>query len=972
MKKYFVILFALLAMLANAQTIKMSQFPNVNTLLGGDQFLIGRPNQANFNMTYAQLYNQIIGTYSLTNLPGSLAQLTTNGMVPAPTPGQLASWNGTAWVAVSAGAGTGNALTNNTAVQTFSGPNAFANPLNVYTGLGFLAANSVSNVVYGMFRQQTATVASSDASVDAFGGNVRHFIPHGGGDLTYDNAGGGGTTSYMDAYGNPTQIIRKSFNILGANYEKLYVWGDPANDLTAAPGYGGMPATSESPFPIGSASTLTDMPFDSKAIVAAMPLPIIRVDSFVSSGINNNELAMTNIAADLLASGFITAISNVAPNTIYLHNDGNLYFSTNRDANGYLTIDTRAGLFPDGTNYAKILHGYGLMFAQTIYAYQYPTNQIIVSILGAPVAPGTALSQPAMAPNNIPADISKMYDFGVDQVRIADMGAPAEGYYSLFTRRVADNILQPQVLAFSFLKVPYSQVTGSAGKNRLVPMGLEMLYDFPGMIPPFAWQSVNCVGNDQNGNWPGTAPSGGTNAVFMMDNFRANLTLGANNLGSGHYGIPLTFMDNADMIKGDAQFMAAASAMILSPIEFSINSANQVGTTFPNVLTALTNATFLKVRYDSLVNRPSKVFDFGATNVSCYARKLNNNGFAVGLFNEIGAAQSLTVNFAAIGADPAVTYSVTSAWDTNRNFGNYTGSFTYTNVPADGAELLLLAAVSTTAPASQFMGYSTNATRTANAVPVDSNTNGAFGPPNFLDSPVTIDPVTGNIVTPGTVTSSGGGGGGASTFGSTIFSDWTIGSSTTALAGYPSTPAQAAGGTLINPNTDLGSILYNNPAVASGTNYLEDNQQGVWTGYSGFVEFVFAITNTTSCNYRVGLFHQNDNASNFATNNAPIGDGFDMVWIDSGLVNFALETCNGSGITTNISTIAISTALNTLTVVRLTCNVSNVVMSVNGVPAATNSTSVMTNAAGKIFTMKTLDSTVKGFKMYHASSVWNY
>ena len=246
-------------------------------------------------------------------------------------------------------------------------------------------------------------------------------------------------------------------------------------------------------------------------------------------------------------------------------------------------------------------------------------------------------------------------------------------------------------------------------------------------------------------------------------------------------------------------------------------------------------------------------------------------------------------------------------------------------------------------------------TNIVNGVPEYQGSNTVYGSPAFI------------LVAPSSI-----GGGGASTFGSTIFSDWTIGSSTSALTGYPSTPAQAAGGTLINPNTDLGSILYNNPAVASGTNYLEDNQQGVWTGYSGFVEFVFAITNTTSCNYRVGLFHQNDNASNFATNNAPTTDAFDAVWIDSGLVNFALETCNGSGITTNISTIAISTALNTLTVVRLTCNVSNVVMSVNGVAAATNSTSVMTNAAGKIFTMKTYDSTAKGFKMYHASSVWNY
>lgn len=71
MKKSFYILFVMLPLLAWAgEALKISQFPNVSVMQGGDMLLISRPGQTNLNISYRQLYAQIINSFVATNTTG--------------------------------------------------------------------------------------------------------------------------------------------------------------------------------------------------------------------------------------------------------------------------------------------------------------------------------------------------------------------------------------------------------------------------------------------------------------------------------------------------------------------------------------------------------------------------------------------------------------------------------------------------------------------------------------------------------------------------------------------------------------------------------------------------------------------------------------------------------------------------------------------------------------------------------------
>lgn len=202
-----------------------------------------------------------------------------------------------------------------------------------------------------------------------------------------------------------------------------------------------------------------------------------------------------------------------------------------------------------------------------------------------------------------------------------------------------------------------------------------------------------------------------------------------------------------------------------------------------------------------------------------------------------------------------------------------------------------------------------------------------------------------------------------------LFGDWSVGSSTSALTGYPAAPtAKASGSSVAGTAGTPPAILYVTPAAQYGTNMIYDGTDYLPSTNGGSAGFDVMLTNSTAVNFRVGFFHQG-NPTSFPTNRIPTAFTFAMFFANSESNNVKLATCNGSAITYTDTGITVD-ALTNKTALTLSMTSSNVIGQI-GSTYVTNSSNIPTNSLDKMVTIATWDTSAKGVNIYHAYHRWN-
>ena len=464
-------------------------------------------------------------------------------------------------------------------------------------------------------------------------------------------------------------------------YVSFLAWGAPDNmwhhNLSQ------VAYTSFSAYPGGSDGLLEDNPVDPAENSLALPVPPLVLTAYQGVGSNTNEAALTNIVYQSFTNGIPQAVA-AAGGKLLLHMDDNTtryYFNTNLDSDWFPSINLTA--FPDGTNFSTIVSNYGFGLMGTVYWYPFPTNVAYENYAGMQSAWNAPF---AMTPNNVSQFISKFYDFGWAGLRVAD-GGSGYGYYSQASRMTADNILNPWTSGGGN-RQKYPFMNTNLNKGALTPMVLEMLTVDTGNTPTFIYRQANIIDHDQAGNYPGAIPPGNT-LVQMMNILREQYNFERPFRRVGHYGADTVAFFNGDQTVLNTRNDLTICAIMLDQVQYGFKSTEILAAVRPNFLANITNTNYLSVLFDPYCLPPIKAYDYGISNLSVYARPLGSGAIAVALFNETNAATNMTFTLASVGANPGLSYSVYSVWD-GASLGNRQGSFTYTNVPSLGCELLLL------------------------------------------------------------------------------------------------------------------------------------------------------------------------------------------------------------------------------------------------------------------------------------------
>jgi hypothetical protein len=118
------------------------------------------------------------------------------------------------------------------------------------------------------------------------------------------------------------------------------------------------------------------------------------------------------------------------------------------------------------------------------------------------------------------------------------------------------------------------------------------------------------------------------------------------------------------------------------------------GGAFPPPITAATLATLTNTEVIAVDQDPLGAVG-GQIAPNVYAKPLGSfagGQFAVLLLNRLGVAQNLTVNWSDLGLNPATSATVRDLW-AHQDLGNFTGSYTATNIPPHGSVMLEVAGV---------------------------------------------------------------------------------------------------------------------------------------------------------------------------------------------------------------------------------------------------------------------------------------
>jgi len=539
-------------------------------------------------------------------------------------------------------------------------------------------------------------------------------------DLGY---GIGGTTAGIDAYaglrvqpgngtGNGYQFLDQGANnllniwggvgsislgqnlgdISGASmpFWQILQWGDPVNGGWSHVGYQGC-AISDYGIHGGNGGTLEDLPISAQEIATAMPTPPMFMTSTFAGGMNTNEIQITNMIGNAALCGLIAAVTNNG-GQFWVHLDDRAnFFNVHRDGSAQNLLQVNTTGFPDGSNFVSMVHNYwGAYVMATMYSFPYPTNE--VDMFGSPSFGSGYPFFPALTPNSIDFDISKLYDFGLDGLRVADNLATVGGQQA-YSRHVADALLYPVYLGnYTTGKVPYSLMVTNGGKGRLVPLATEMMgYSIGGVIPSMM-KEANLIDHDVDVSYP--FPGAQTNITWQthrsMQNFRGLMQYEVPMRGPGHFGQATTSFNNTDMTLNEVRLALTCDAIALAKVQFSYNQVlgTGLGVQRPNFLLCVTNPAFLQVLFDKTCQLPYSVFDNGWSNTSAWCRPLGGGSFALSLVNETILFSNLTVNLGACRMPTNTTYLVTDVWS-NLLYTVSSPTFTYTNVAPTNCALLV-------------------------------------------------------------------------------------------------------------------------------------------------------------------------------------------------------------------------------------------------------------------------------------------
>lgn len=565
--------------------------------------------------------------------------------------------------------------------------------------------NVVSNAPSWLTTLQTTLVAPLDlgygiggttAGIDAYAGlRVQPTAGAGCGYLFYDQGG-----NVFDNIWGQTNALSLGQNIGDATGNSLpfwqfWQWGDPgaAQGWTHI-GYAGDAVTVYG-IHGGSGGTLEDLPTAANEIAAAMPTPPFFMTTTWGTAVpgqNTNEIQVTNMIGGAAAAGIIAAVTN-AGGQFWVHMDDSAnFFNPHRDATAQNLLQINAAAFPDASNYVGVVHtNWGAKVLATLYTYPYPTNE--VDEWGAAPSFGSGYPYtPALTPNSIDYDISKLYDFGLDGLRIADNRASVGGQQA-YSRHVTDAVLYPLFLGnYTTGKIPYSLMVTNAGKGVTAPMATEMFAYAVGGVAPSLFKQANLIDHDVDVGypWPGAYTNITLQTWRSMQNFRGIMQYEAQYRGPGHFGQASTSFSLQDFAVNDTRVILTCDAIAMAKVQFSYNVPSGTGLVAqrPNFVANATNAAFLQVLFDKTCQLPFNIYDNGWSNTSAWCRPLASGAFAVGLMNETAVFSNMTVNLGACRVPTNANYVVSDVWS-NTSYVCSANTFTYTNVAPTNCALLV-------------------------------------------------------------------------------------------------------------------------------------------------------------------------------------------------------------------------------------------------------------------------------------------
>ncbi len=594
-------------------------------------------------------------------------------------------------------------------VTTVSGTNNLVTAANIaavggVTNLGpaVLSSLSASNASYGEYAINKASSSANAGQVDTFSGN-RNFIPHNGPLIYYDNQGGGASYTHPSVYDGSQVSALFGWKLpepRSGGTPPIWtfdVWGD-SSVWAAYRAWQTMPANMIVPELGGSGSGLNDLGIDPRAIASAEPLPpVVFTTYFGAATPKQGQTETTNYVYSIFTNSIYPWITNNYSQR-WLHMDATtIFWQTNRDANGYLSINPQ--FFPDGTNIINRIRAMGFKTRGTLYTYPYPTNLFTTDYIGA-AARGTNC-MPSTSENFAYQDTMVAYDIRLDGLRLADGQITGPGNTIQLSRKFAEAVLYPLVPGNGQM-ISYAN---AAGRNLSVPLSTEYLYSRSASTPAGMLNNLNEIGSDAvaSMDWYGGFDVG-SDFADEVNYFRMQYTFFAHRTGPGQYCYIKPFIQDfgTNMTRLRLSMIAIGS----HPLQIYAWTNNSLPQNYPVLTSQWTNSqVFIRISQDKAVNRPWKLWDNGPTNNSVWYKKLDDGSIGLSLLNDATTATNLTISLTSF---PPGTYSATEAW--NGALGNVATSFTYSLSATNGA-LILLTPVPPLSP-KQFVYLATNVVST--------------------------------------------------------------------------------------------------------------------------------------------------------------------------------------------------------------------------------------------------------------------
>lgn len=328
-----------------------------------------------------------------------------------------------------------------------------------------------------------------------------------------------------------------------------------------------------------------------------------------------------------------------------------------RNPDGSLRWNSNA--IPEGPIWlANYVHTNGLKIIAHLYYNPSWSNSTASGLV---INDGGNYLTPVMTADRVSRDIGTYSDWGFDGVLIADMSTfvsiEGVGYRHALARQVAEEILNPR---------------GLTPRNQTIPgqyMHMEEFLDMRGFPMGSAAYETACshVGDGMGLPFSLTSPdySAGRGAMTQL---RQSWTNYAWMSGKGHYlsVCPLdvrTFNTNNNYLETVANGTFSMAASMLFPLYAFCADGFKTDAIWTNAATmsVMTNLAAQKLRFDSAYAPGFPVYDYGASNVSCWLKPLaNGRDYALVMANETGVSSNMVFNWATNITSPNYFHAVNS------------------------------------------------------------------------------------------------------------------------------------------------------------------------------------------------------------------------------------------------------------------------------------------------------------------------